>query len=214
VLRLIAALLLCAPCTVMASVIDLSLSDSAAIYSARSAGYKGNRARLIEVGRERESLFIAKGMAVECWEGDIDCALSAVGVTVMTRAAIASSPGVAITPGEILSTPKQYTGFNSPRSLSRRKELKRLVERFLPVARFVVNGGLNGRCQPSTHYAREEVLVKKRWGKSLINAGYSFYRLPDGHLVLAGVARFRHPGSRVSRVTTAQPKALKTGGSK
>jgi len=180
----------------MASVIDLSLSDLAAIYSARSAGYKGNRARLIEVGREREALYLAKGMAGECWEGDIDCALGAVGITVMTRAAIASSPGVAITPGEILATPYQYTGFTSSRLLSREGELKRLVKSFLPVARFVVAGGLNGRYPPSTHYAREEVLVKKSWGKSLINAGYSFYRLPDGHLVLAGVTRFKRPKSR------------------
>ena len=195
-LRLIAALLLCTPGTVLASVIDLSLSDSAAIYSARSAWYKGNRARLIEVGREREALYLAKGMAVECWEGDIDCALGAVGVTGMTRAAIASSPGVAITPGEILATPQQYTGFTSSRLLSREGELKQLIKRFLPVARFVVAGGLNGRYPPSTHYAREEVLVKKKWGKSLINTGYSFYRLRDGHLVLAGVARFRRPQSR------------------
>jgi hypothetical protein len=189
----ILTLLLCAPCTVMASVIDLSLSDSAAIYSAVTAGYKGDRARLIEVGREREALYLARGMVGECYEGDIDCALGAVGVTVMTRAAIASSPGVAITPGEILATLSQYPGFTASRLSSRREELKRLVKRFLPVARFVIAGGLNGRYPPSTHYAREEVLIKTSWGKSLINAGYSFYRLPDEHLVLVGTAPFRKP---------------------
>ena len=190
---LIAILLFAFQCTAHASSIDLSLSDAAAIHSATAAGYKGSRRQLVSIGREREALYLAGGMATECRDGDITCALGALAVTVMTRAALASPPGVAITPGEILSTPYQYTGLKSSPLLLDKKELRKRVKKFLPVARFVIAGGLNGRYKPSTHYALEKTLLSKKWGKALVKAGYSFYRLPDGHLVLNGVAAFRLP---------------------
>ena len=188
----LAVLLLCLPGACSAT-IDLSLSKAAAIYSAQAAGYRGSLRRIVMIGQEREALYLAKGMATECYEDDLSCALGAVAVTVMTRAALASSPGVAITPGEILDTPYQYTGFRSSPLLADKKELRKRVGRFLPVARFVIAGGLSGSFRPSTHYALEPTLLSKRWGKALIRDGYSFYRLPDGHLVLDGIARFRLP---------------------
>ena len=195
----IAALLLALPCATNAATIDLSLSNAAAIHSATAAGYKGSSRRMRSIGREREALYLAKGMAVECNEDDLSCALGAVAITVMTRAALASSPGVAITPGEILATPYQYTGFKSSPLLLDKKELRKRVRKFLPAARFVIAGGLNGRYRPSTHYALKKTLLSKKWGKALVMAGYSFYLLPDGHLVLDGIARFRLPDRAASR---------------
>ena len=195
----IAALLLALPCATNAAALNLSLSNAAAIQSAVAAGYRGSSRQLLMIGRSREALYLAKGMATECYEDDLSCAIGAVAVTVMTRAALASSPGVAITPGEILDTLYQYTGFRSSPLLADKKELRKRVGRFLPVARFVIAGGLNGKYRPSTHYALEKTLLSKKWGKALVRAGYSFYRLPDGHLVLNGIARFRLPDRAAKR---------------
>jgi hypothetical protein len=195
----IAALLIAIPCATNAATIDLSLSNAAAIHSATAAGYEGSRRRMRSIGREREALYLAKGMAVECHEDDLSCALGAVAITVMTRAALASSPGVAITPGEILATPYQYTGFTSSPLLLDKKKLRKRIRKFLPVARFVIAGGLNGRYRPSTHYAIGKTFLSKKWGKAFVRAGFSFYLLPDGHLVLDGIARFRLPGRAARR---------------
>jgi len=190
---LIIALLLVVSYQAHAKSLDLSLQDTAALYSATTAGYKGSRSQLILVGKEREALYLAKGMAVECYEDDLDCALSAVAVSVMTRVALSSSPGVSITPSEVLYTPSQYTGMWSSPLLRDEEELRTRVKKFLPIARYVISGGLNGSHRPSTHYALEASLLSSVWGKALIKEGFSFYKLPDGHLVLDGLAKFRRP---------------------
>lgn len=186
----ITVVLLLTPARAMATLVDMSLSDEAAIYAAKNAGYKGTAKALAVVGKELEANILARLIMGECRVNDLQCATEAVGVTVMSRAWAASTPDIHILPSEVIKTPSQYPGYWGNLS---KKNIEKKMKWALPMARWIINGGLNNRFEPGTHYAQERALLKTKWGRMARAAGAKMKRLGDNHIVISELMPFKLP---------------------
>jgi hypothetical protein len=181
---LLFALLFC-PCAVSAAP-SLRVPDAALAFGQGGGGDAVDRGFSDAVGA------MAVTMAVECYKHDGTCG-KYVGLVIAERRWQASdTAGIEFTVREIVETRAQFTGIESSPLLRDPVELTIRTDFFRPIAAAIINGELDGKYPPMTHYARLEVLPKKSWGRAALKRG-GIIALPDGHGFVPGNLPFVLP---------------------
>ena len=145
-------------------------------------------------GYQAEANLLAITIATECRPEDVICA-GLVYETAKNRREIAENKfGRSVSLGEILTTPKQFSGLNVRYKAG---DVARIMESWVDFALAAIAGKLQIDYPPATHYAMKEVIFKTTWGKEAIRLGCELYELPDGHVAVGrcgdGYLPFRLP---------------------
>lgn len=181
---LLLALLFC-PCAASAYP-SLRVSDAALALG------QGGGAGAVDRGFTEAVESIAATLAVECNKGDAVCAEHVAAVILWRRYFASDTAGEEISVRRIVETPKQFSGLKLSPLLRNPVELAVRMAFFRPIAASAINGGLDGKYPPMTHYARKEAMTKTVWGRAALKKE-KLIHLPDGHVVVEGPVPFRLP---------------------
>jgi hypothetical protein len=146
----------------------------------------------VDLGFTGDTKAMAATLAVECNKGDKICAEHVANVILWRRLLASNSAGVEYSVRAIVKTPAQFTGIWSSPLLRDPIELAIRMAFFEPIAASAINGGLDGKLGPSTHYAQHWAIGKTAWGRAALKKE-KLKRLPDGHIFVVGPLPFRLP---------------------
>jgi hypothetical protein len=140
----------------------------------------------------RESVeALAVTLAVEVRRGDWESA-ERVATVVLWRRLLASTVNNPVTIMQIIKTPRQFSGLESSPLMRDPVGLAIRIAEFRGIAAAAINGELDGKYPPMTHYARCETFKTTRWGR----AALKYHRIDitaDGHCWIRGALPFRLP---------------------
>ena len=132
-------------------------------------------------GYQAEANLLAITIATECRPHDVLCA-GLVYETARTRRVMAEDRvNRVITLGEILTTPKQFSGLDVR---YKARKLANIMSGWVDFAQTAIAGKIKIEYPPMTHYARAEVIFKAAWGKDAVRRGCNLYEFPDGHVAV------------------------------
>ncbi len=155
---------------------------------------------------------MAATLAVECNKGDSTCAEYVTAVILWRRYIASDTADEEISVRRIVETPKQFSGLKLSPLLRNPVELAVRMAFFRPIAAAAINGGLDGKYPPMTHYARKEAMPKTAWGMAALKKE-KLIHLPDGHVVVEGPIPFRLPdGVKAANKRLSWSRCLKMNG--
>lgn len=146
----------------------------------------------VDVGFASDTEAMAVTLAVECNKGDKVCAEHVANVILWRRLLASNSAGVEYSVRAIVKTPAQFTGIWSSPLLRDPVELAVRMAFFRPIAVSAINGGLDDKYPPMTHYAQHWAIGKTVWGRAALKKE-KLKRLQDGHIFVVGPLPFRLP---------------------
>lgn len=146
----------------------------------------------VDAGFTSDTEAMAATLAVECSKRDKVCAEHVANVILWRRLLASNSAGVEYSVRAIVKTPAQFTGIWSSPLLRDPVELAIRMAFFRPIAASAINGGLDGKLVPTTHYALLWAMKKTVWGRIALKKEKLIY-LQDGHIFVVGPLPFRLP---------------------
>lgn len=189
-----------------------SAAPSLRVPDAALAFGQGGGAGAVDRGFTEAVESIAATLAVECNKGDSTCAEYVTAVILWRRYLASDTAGEEVSVRRIVETPKQFSGLKLSPLLRKPVELAIRMAFFRPIAAAAINGELDGKYPPMTHYAREEAMPKTAWGMAALKKRKLIY-LPDGHVVVEGPLPFRLPdGVKAANKRLSWSRCLKMNG--
>lgn len=189
-----------------------SAYPSIAVTDAALAYGQGGGAGAADRGFVEAVEAIAATLAVECYKNDKICAEYVSNVILWRRLLASDSAGVEFSVRQIVETPMQFSGLKLSPLLRDPVEMAVRMAFFRPIAADAINGGLDGKYPPMTHYARKEAMPKTAWGRAALKKEKLIY-LRDGHVFVVGSLPFRLPkGARAANKLLSWNRCIEFNG--